>query len=253
MVQRNKMARNRVIKSETVQLLDGDTWHDQTVTVSRSRERIYGSATIDRKEPVMDLTKQLEQLYRTDRKKLLGFIRQRVKTQEEAEDILHDVFANVLAAAQTVDKPIENVASWVFTAVRNRIIDSYRKKKTDAFSDMLTPSQMDEGIESFENFIADESYSPDTELLRKTIWEEVQKGLAELPPEQREVFEKNEFEGVSFREMSEATGVNINTLLARKRYAVLHLRKKLGYLYDMLNNSEAQPDDIENLETEVES
>ncbi|GBD05605.1 ECF RNA polymerase sigma factor RpoE [bacterium HR20] len=247
------MARKRVTETEVVQRLNGDAWHDQTVTVSRSRERIYGSATFDRKEPAMDLTKQLEQLYRTDRKKLLGFIRQRVKTQEEAEDILHDVFANVLAAAQTVDKPIENVASWVFTAVRNRIIDSYRKKKTDAFSDMLTPSQVDEGVESFENFIADESYSPDTELLRKTIWEEVQKGLAELPPEQREVFEKNEFEGVSFREMSEATGVNINTLLARKRYAVLHLRKKLGYLYDMLNNREEQPDDIENLQTEVES
>lgn len=90
---------------------------------------------------------------------------------------------------------------------------------------MLTPAQLDDGIESFENFIADESYSPDTALLRKTIWEEVQKGLAELPPEQREVFEKNEFEGISFREMSEETGVNINTLLARKRYAVLHLRK----------------------------
>ncbi|MCS7000298.1 MAG: RNA polymerase sigma factor [Bacteroidota bacterium] len=200
-------------------------------------ERMVGSATTIRKEQIMDLKMQLEQLYRNDRKKLLSFIRQRVKTQEEAEDILHDVFANVLAAAQTVDKPIENVASWVYTAVRNRIIDSYRKKKADAFSDMLTPSQIEDGVESFENIIGDESYSPDTELVRKTIWEEVQKGLAELPPEQRWVFEKNEFEGVSFREMSEQTGVNINTLLARKRYAVLHLRKKLGHLYEMVNNA----------------
>ena len=247
------MVHKRVTSFENVPFHDGDEWHDQTVTSLRSSERALGSATTIQLEPAMDLTKQLEQLYRTDRKKLLGFIRQRVKTQEEAEDILHDVFANVLAAAQTVDKPIENVASWVFTAVRNRIIDSYRKKKTDAFSDMLTPAQVDEGIESFENFIADESYSPDTELLRRTIWDEIQKGLAELPPEQREVFEKNEFEGVSFREMSEASGVNINTLLARKRYAVLHLRKKLGYLYEMLNNSENLPDSVEDVETEIES
>lgn len=247
------MVHKRVTSFENVPFHDGDEWHDQTVTSLRSLERALGSATTIQLEPAMDLTKQLEQLYRTDRKKLLGFIRQRVKTQEEAEDILHDVFANVLAAAQTVDKPIENVASWVFTAVRNRIIDSYRKKKTDAFSDMLTPAQVDEGIESFENFIADESYSPDTELLRRTIWDEIQKGLAELPPEQREVFEKNEFEGVSFREMSEASGVNINTLLARKRYAVLHLRKKLGYLYEMLNNSENLPDNVEDVETEIES
>lgn len=245
------MQQHSVIMADEVQLFDGDVWHDQLQTSWRSVERVTGSATIQRKEQAMDLTTQLEQLYRTDRKKLLGFIRQRVKTQEEAEDILHDVFANVLAAAQTVDKPIENVASWVFTAVRNRIIDSYRKKKADAFSDMLTPAQLDDGIESFENFIADESYSPDTALLRKTIWEEVQKGLAELPPEQREVFEKNEFEGVSFREMSEESGVNINTLLARKRYAVLHLRKKLGYLYEMINNRE-EAESTENYEAEVE-
>jgi hypothetical protein len=87
--------------------------------------------------------------------------------------------------------------------------------------------------------------------MRKTIWEKVQEGLAELPPEQREVFEKNEFEGVSFREMSEASGVNINTLLARKRYAVLHLRKKLDYLHDMLDDREKITDP--ELEEELES
>ncbi|MCX8050312.1 MAG: RNA polymerase sigma factor [Chlorobi bacterium] len=245
------MKRQSVIATDEVQLLDGDMWHDQLPTALRSTERVIGSATIQRKEPAMNLAMQLEQLYRTERKRLLGYIRQRVKTQEEAEDILHDVFANVLAAAQTIDRPIENVASWVFTAVRNRIIDSYRKKKTDSFSDMLTPSLIDEGVESFENFIADESYSPETELMRKTIWEKVQEGLAELPPEQREVFEKNEFEGVSFREMSEASGVNINTLLARKRYAVLHLRKKLDYLHDMLDDREKITDP--ELEEELES
>lgn len=185
----------------------------------------------------MDLQVQIENLFKTDRKKFLGFIRQRVRSQEEAEDILQDVFTNVLAASANVQKPIENIASWVFTAVRNRIIDSYRKKRAETFSDMQTPGQADDGIDSFENFIGDFSNDPEIDLMRKTIWESVQNGLAELPEEQRDVFVKNEFEGVSFREMSEDTGVNINTLLARKRYAVLHLRKKLKELYTSVNEN----------------
>ncbi len=183
------------------------------------------------------LQDQIEDLFKADRKKFLGFIRLRVKSYEEAEDILQDVFANVLAAAQNVDKPIENIASWVFTAVRNRIIDSYRKKRAENFSDLQTPNQAEDGADSFENFIGDMSYNPETDHVRKIIWESVQKGLEELPKEQRDVFVKNEFEGVSFREMSENTGVNINTLLARKRYAVLHLRKKLGELYESLSEN----------------
>jgi RNA polymerase sigma factor (sigma-70 family) len=185
----------------------------------------------------MDLTYQIENLFKTDRKKFLGFIRQRVRSQEEAEDILQDVFTNVLAASAHVQKPIENIASWVFTAVRNRIIDSYRKKRAETFSDIQNPNQMEDGGEGFESFIGDYSYSPDNDLMRKTIWESVQSGLGELPEEQRDVFIKNEFEGVSFREMSEETGVNINTLLARKRYAVLHLRKRLKDLYSSINEN----------------
>ncbi len=185
----------------------------------------------------MDLVMQLEGLFRTERKKFLGFIRQRVRSHEEAEDILQDVFANVIAASAQIDKPIENIASWVFTAVRNRIIDTYRKKRTSNFSDMSTDAQYDEGVELFENYIADLSYSPETDLVRRTIWDAIQEGLKELPAEQREVFEKNEFEGISFREMSEQSGVNINTLLARKRYAVLHLRSRLEQLYASVNDA----------------
>jgi RNA polymerase sigma factor (sigma-70 family) len=185
----------------------------------------------------MELAVQIENLFKTDRKKFLGFIRQRVRSQEEAEDILQDVFTNVLAASANVQKPIENIASWVFTAVRNRIIDSYRKKRAETFSDMQTPGQAEDGVDSFENFLGDASNDPEIDLMRKTIWESVQEGLAELPEEQRDVFVKNEFEGISFREMSEDTGVNINTLLARKRYAVLHLRKRLKDLYSSVNEN----------------
>jgi RNA polymerase sigma factor (sigma-70 family) len=184
-----------------------------------------------------DLAYQIENLFKTDRKKFLGFIRQRVRSQEEAEDILQDVFTNVLAASVNVQKPIENIASWVFTAVRNRIIDSYRKKRAETFSDMQTPGQAEDGVDTFENFLSDLTTSPESELVRKTIWESVLESLEELPAEQREVFVKNEFEGVSFREMSEETGVNINTLLARKRYAVLHLRRRLKDLYASINEN----------------
>ncbi|MBU3677977.1 MAG: RNA polymerase sigma factor [Candidatus Kapabacteria bacterium] len=184
----------------------------------------------------MDLALQIEQLFRTDRNKYLGFIRQRVRNQEDAEDILQDVFANVIAASKDVNKPIDNLASWVFTSVRNRIIDSYRKKKTDTFADLGTAEQHEEGMDTVERFLGDYSYSPEQDLVRETIWQAVLEGLDELPPEQKYVFVKNEFEGVSFREMSEEIGVNINTLLARKRYAVLYLRKKLQALYDNIND-----------------
>lgn len=185
----------------------------------------------------MELVMQIENLFKTERKKFLGFIRQRVRTQEEAEDILQDVFANVLAASENIQKPIENVSSWIFTAVRNRIIDSYRKKRAETFSEIQTSEQADEGLEMFENFVSDLYNTPDNDLMRKTIWDFVQESLAELPLEQREVFVKNELEGVSFREMAEETGVNINTLLARKRYAVLHLRRRLTELYASLNGN----------------
>ena len=208
----------------------------QEIVATVALDDIQEVAPVRRKESI-DLALQIENLFRTDRKKFLGFIRQRVRSQEEAEDILQDVFTNVLAASANVQKPIENIASWVFTAVRNRIIDSYRKKRAETFSDMQTPGQAEDGVDSFENFLGDTSTSPETDLIRKTIWESVLEGLDELPEEQREVFVKNEFEGVSFREMSEDTGVNINTLLARKRYAVLHLRKKLKDLYRAVNEN----------------
>ncbi len=177
------------------------------------------------------LENQIVELFLADKIKFLGFIRQRVRSQEEAEDILQDVFTNILAAAAKVTSPIENISSWVYTAVRNRIIDSYRKKRAEVFSEMQTPGQVEEGIDNFENFISDLTASPEISMMRQSIWTAVQAGLEELPDEQRDVFVKNEFEGVSFREMSEQTGVNINTLLARKRYAVLHLRDRLQDIY----------------------
>ncbi len=188
-----------------------------------------------RDHTVMELTLQIENLFRRDRNKLVGFIRERVRSNEEAEDILQDVFTNVLSAASEVTEPIENLGAWVFTAIRNRIIDSYRKKRPQTFTDTIH-SDDDGDIASFENFLSDISMSPERSLVSRTIREAVLKALDELPSEQKYAFVKNEFEGVSFREMAEETGENINTLLARKRYAVLYLRKRLKELYETLHD-----------------
>ena len=188
-----------------------------------------------RDKHVMELSAQIENLFRRDRSKLVGFIRERVRSKEEAEDILQDVFANVLAAASEVTEPIENLGAWVFTAIRNRIIDSYRKKRPQTFTDTIYSD--DEGdIAQFENFLSDVALSPERSLVSRTIREAIMQALDELPKEQKYAFVKNEFEGVSFREMAEETGENINTLLARKRYAVLYLRKRLKELYETLHD-----------------
>ncbi len=190
--------------------------------------------TVVRDKKDMELGLQIENLFRRDRSKLVGFIRERVRSREEAEDILQDVFANVLAAASEVTEPIENLGAWVFTAIRNRIIDSYRKKRPQTFTDTIYSD--DEGdVAQFENFLSDISLSPERSLVSRTIREAIMEALDELPKEQKYAFVKNEFEGVSFREMAEETGENINTLLARKRYAVLYLRKRLKELYDNLH------------------
>ncbi len=191
--------------------------------------------TVVRENKDMELSVQIENLFRRDRSKLVGFIRERVRSKEEAEDILQDVFANVLAAASEVTEPIENLGAWVFTAIRNRIIDSYRKKRPQTFTDTIYSD--DEGdVASFENFLSDVTLSPERSLVSRTIREAVLEALDELPKEQKYAFVKNEFEGVSFREMAEETGENINTLLARKRYAVLYLRKRLKELYENLHD-----------------
>ena len=178
---------------------------------SMTQENNYVEIQPEKSGMVLDLLNLNESLFKTDRKKFLGFIRQRVRSQEEAEDILQDVFTNVIVASANIQKPIENVSSWIFTAVRNRIIDSYRKKRADTFTDLQTAGRLEEGLDIYEKYLGDATAGPDRDLMRKTIWESVQEGLAELPAEQRDVFVKNELEGISFREMAEDSGVTINT------------------------------------------
>lgn len=163
--------------------------------------------------------------------RLNAFIRKRVSNKEDAEDILQDVFYQ-LAKVDTAMNPIEQVAAWLYRVARNMIINKQIKKHEEEL-----PSYQNDDDEVLNDisemlFSKQTSPSPETEYLRSLLWVELENALSELPREQREVFEKNELDGLSFKEISQETGISVKTLLSRKHYAVLHLRKRLSELYE---------------------
>lgn len=163
-----------------------------------------------------------------ERGQLRNFIRRRVPDANEAEDILQDVFFEFIEAYR-LPQPIEQVGAWLYRVARNRIIDRFRKKREEPLPEMTGEDGethwLDEVLPASEG-------GPDAAYARGILMEEVYAALEELPPEQREVFISHELEGVSFKEMVAQTGLSMNTLLARKRYAVLHLRARLRAIYD---------------------
>lgn len=165
-----------------------------------------------------------------EQNRLFNFIRKRVKSTLDAEDILQDVFYQLVRVSEEVNT-IEKMSAWLFQVARNRITDLYRKKKSYTFSDMGGSDDEEEGSLQFEDYIPDLTDMPDALLTREMVWEVLEEGLAELPEEQRLVFNLHEFEEVPFKEMAEQLGETVNTLISRKRYAILHLRKKLATLY----------------------
>ena len=164
-------------------------------------------------------------------KRLLGFIRKRVNNEADAEDILQDVWYQFTATAE----PIEQLGSWLFTVARNKITDRYRKKKPEFLEDLLS-GEDEEGVVGFRDILFDDSNNPETEHLRSLFWELLNEALQELPKEQRDVFVLNELEDIPFKDIAERTGASVNTLISRKRYAVLHLRNRLQDLRDELLN-----------------
>jgi RNA polymerase sigma factor (sigma-70 family) len=164
-------------------------------------------------------------------KRLLGFIRKRVNNEADAEDILQDVFFQLIGNTQ----PIEQLTGWLFTVARNKITDKSRKHKPDLLEDLFSNADGEELLNWTEMFF-DATANPETDYLRSLFWEALTNALKELPEEQRTVFELNELEGIPFKEISERTGVSVNTLLSRKRYAVLHLRERLQTLRSELLN-----------------
>lgn len=169
-----------------------------------------------------------------ERKRLLDFIRKRVPTQEDAEDVLQDVFYELVNTYRLM-KPVEQMASWLFTVARNKITDRYRKKKPGLLEDYFNVGTSEEGDRlDIADFLPGNLNSPETEMMRDAIMNALMNALDELPKEQREVFIMHELEDKSFQEIAEATGTNVNTLLSRKRYAVLFLRERLQSLYNDL-------------------
>jgi RNA polymerase sigma factor (sigma-70 family) len=184
-------------------------------------------------ETVLAETGQLvaiDETIRAERQRLLEFIRRRVRLDADAEDIVQDVLVQWVGYG--VAEPIEKLTSWLFTVARNRITDWYRKRKPDAFS-TLQPDRGDEGHRiGLDELLSDPNDLPDLVNLRGLVWEELEEALEELPERQREVFVMYELEGMSFKEIAAATGEPVNTLISRKRYAVLALRSRLQELYD---------------------
>lgn len=182
----------------------------------------------------MDVAMQAkEQTFLKEKDRLLGFIRNRVSTLEEAEDILQDVFFQFVAGYDTIDS-LDRVTSWLFSVARNKIIDRYRKEASrPARADLTRLSGSDDDTPlTLQEILPDLGNTPEDAYLKEVLWDAIVDALDELPSDQREIFIQNEMEDRSFREIAEATGVSINTLLSRKRYAILALRKKLQILYD---------------------
>ena len=165
-------------------------------------------------------------------KRLFGFIKQRVATTEDAEDILQDVFYQFAGNTE----PIEQASSWLYRVARNKITDSYRKQKLPLADDVLGNVETDETMTDWKEMLLPSDTTPETEYLRNLFWEALQEALDELPPEQSAVFVQNEIEGIPFKDIEQQTGVSVATLISRKRYAVLHLRDRLSVLKDELLN-----------------
>jgi RNA polymerase sigma factor (sigma-70 family) len=173
--------------------------------------------------------------YKEERSKLLRYIRSRIPDRVEAEDILHDVFYQLTVGFNDIRR-LESLTAWLYRVTDNRIKDLFRKKRPVTFSYRDTAGNDEEGPLSLEEILPSVGTTPEDEELKEMIWETIEETLSELPEEQRTVFIDNEFEDMSFKEISEKTGVGINTLISRKRYAVLALRKKLNELYKQLKN-----------------
>ncbi len=165
------------------------------------------------------------------RRRLLGFIRKRVTNEADAEDILQDVFYQLLGNKE----PIDQVASWLFTVARNKIIDSKRKKQPLA-TDFLFSNTEDVEMGEWMDILMDDSSNPETVYLRNLFQETLKEALNELPEEQKQAFVLNELDGIPFKQISDETRIPVNTLISRKRYAVLYLREKLAVLHDALKN-----------------
>jgi RNA polymerase sigma factor (sigma-70 family) len=175
-------------------------------------------------------------VYKHERNRLLGYIRNRISDRLEAEDILQDVFYQLTVGFRDIRR-IENLTAWLYRVADNRITDLFRKKRPISINYNINIKNDEDGPLTLEEILPSLGSTPEEDEIKEMIWETIEETLSELPDEQRSVFVANEFDDQSFKEISEETGIGINTLISRKRYAVLALRDKLNELYKMLKNN----------------
>jgi RNA polymerase sigma factor (sigma-70 family) len=186
-------------------------------------------------EPVSVLSmieqdRRISEVIAEERPRLRNFIRKRVPDEADVEDLLQEVFFELVEAYRLL-KPIDYVTGWLFRVARNRITDLFRKKKPETFADLAVENEEGELLRIDDLLISGDD-GPEALYMRTLLFDELQAALSELPAEQRAVFIAHELEGRSFKELAAESGVNLNTLLARKRYAVRHLRERLQKIYD---------------------
>jgi RNA polymerase sigma factor (sigma-70 family) len=178
---------------------------------------------------INDQNRQISETIAREQARLRRFIRKRVPDDSDAEDILQEVFYELIDAYRLM-KPVEQVGAWLFRVARNRIVDLFRSKRLTVLGNMLKIE--DREMHQWEDLLPSPDGGPEATYARRVLIEELDAALEELPQEQREVFVAHEIEGRSFKQLSAATGVSINTLLSRKRYAVLQLRRRLQAIHD---------------------
>jgi RNA polymerase sigma factor (sigma-70 family) len=189
---------------------------------------VQDAASLERMAHEQD--ERISEVVKREQSRLLNFIRRRVPDPRDAEDILQDVFYELVEANRLL-MPIEHVTGWLFRVARNRITDLFRKKKPESFSDNALADEDDELLQ-FEDLLPSPDAGPEALYARSVLLAALELAVDELPEEQRTVFVAHELEGRSFKQMAADTGVSVNTLLSRKRYAVLHLRERLHSIYD---------------------
>ena len=176
-------------------------------------------------------TQDVGQVIAENRPKLKAFIRKQVPNREDAEDILQDVFYQFLKTVKDSMNPIEQVSAWLYRVARNLIINRSIKKREVELPVYQNEDSDEDVLSDFSEVLFSQDSSPEMEYLRSLVWIELENALAELPPEQREIFELTELDDIPVKEISKTTGIAVNTLLSRKHYAVKHLRKRLEALY----------------------
>ena len=185
------------------------------------------TATTETGRQRSEQNRRISEVIQQERLRLLNFIRKRVDDEGDAEDILQDVFYE-LTEAYRLMRPIEQVGAWLYRVARNRIIDRFRRKAPAG----EVALNEDQGAPRLEDLLPSPDAGPEALYARSVIFDELDAALEELPEEQREVFIAHEMDGKSFKQLAEETGVSVNTLLSRKRYAILHLRRRLEAIYE---------------------